>query len=67
MSNRWFEDREWVLLEMRGEDRVDFLTRLTTNILPSSESRCEVIRCGHGARTSGSHESEGIGAPVNCA
>lgn len=38
MSNRWFEDREWVLLEMRGEDRVDFLTRLTTNILPSSES-----------------------------
>lgn len=37
-SNRWFEDREWSLLEFRGDDRRDFLTRLTTNVLPSGET-----------------------------
>ncbi len=37
-SNRWFEDQEWALLEFRGADRKDFLTRLTTNVLPSGES-----------------------------
>ena len=38
MNNRWLEDQEWVLLEMRGKDRVDFLTRLTTNTLPEGDS-----------------------------
>jgi folate-binding protein YgfZ len=33
----WFRDSNWALLEVRGADRVDFLHRLTTNQLPTSE------------------------------
>lgn len=36
--NRWLDDHEWTLLEFRGDDRRDFLTRLTTNVLPQGES-----------------------------
>jgi folate-binding protein YgfZ len=34
----WFEDRSWTLVRIEGSDRVDFLHRLTTNILPHKES-----------------------------
>jgi len=34
----WFEDTDWCLVEVSGEDRVDFLHRLTTNVLPSQSS-----------------------------
>lgn len=37
-TNSWFEDESWTYLEFRGNDRVDFLTRLTTNVLPRSET-----------------------------
>ncbi len=34
----WFQDQEWALREVRGKDRVDFLRRLTTNVIPSTPS-----------------------------
>jgi folate-binding protein YgfZ len=34
----WFEDLDWSLVKVTGDDRVDFLHRLTTNILPSKAS-----------------------------
>lgn len=37
-TTRWFEDDSWTYLEFRGNDRVDFLTRLTTNVLPKTET-----------------------------
>ena len=36
--NSWFQDSDWTLVMVRGADRVDFLHRLTTNILPKSQS-----------------------------
>ena len=34
----WFLDKDWALVRVSGSDRVDFLHRLTTNVLPKSES-----------------------------
>lgn len=31
----WFQDETWAYLDVRGADRVDFLKRLSTNIVPS--------------------------------
>lgn len=36
--SRWFHDKDWVLVRVTGSDRSDFLHRLTTNVLPTSES-----------------------------
>lgn len=33
----WLRDKEWALLKVTGSDRVDFLHRLTTNVLPSAD------------------------------
>jgi folate-binding protein YgfZ len=35
---KWFEDKDWALVRVEGADRVDFMHRLTTNVLPKSES-----------------------------
>jgi folate-binding protein YgfZ len=34
----WFLDSEWTLVRVTGDDRIDFLHRLTTNVLPQTES-----------------------------
>lgn len=34
----WFRDNDWTLVRVTGADRVDFLHRLTTNVLPNTES-----------------------------
>lgn len=34
----WFQDPDWTLVRIHGEDRKDFLHRLTTNVLPNDES-----------------------------
>lgn len=34
----WFHDNDWTLVLVTGADRVDFLHRLTTNVLPKTPS-----------------------------
>lgn len=38
MSFQWFEDKDWMLVRVEGADRVDFLRRLTTNVVPGPGS-----------------------------
>lgn len=37
-KSQWFGDSEWTLIKVEGADRVDFLHRLTTNVLPKNET-----------------------------